>query len=386
MRPMNCAAVVVAAVLGCAAVARGGDLIQKRDGSFTPSIKGESPSAADYEASTWQVLDATIDEIRTTLTAGGKAVPQTLKASDSADIWLEPRDYPSQWKEASDLSAAGNNKRAADLYRAIGAAAQVHPVVRQKALLFAARAVWNSGDTVGADAAYDALLKTFPTSYYTRSVWKDRWQMWMDGGNEEKAKAAIDQLLKLPGVTEADQLEARLALNTIAFRKAVAAKDVPGIQKALDEYKAIAQLTQGKKEMASVSALARIGQANCLLALGKTGEARAIFEDLAERGTENAVLAAAWNGLGECWYKDNNPKGWAEARRCFLRTSLMYDEGTPGDVVAKALYFAGDCFFRLQDSEAWRDNAKKELQSCISRFPKSPWADQSRKLWNSIPK
>jgi hypothetical protein len=64
----------------------------------------------------------------------------------------------------------------------------------------------------------------------------------------------------------------------------------------------------------------------------------------------------------------------------------MYDDGAPGDIVAKALFYAGDCFFRLQEGDDWKVRAKRELQTCISRFPKSPWADQARRLWQSIPK
>lgn len=386
MRSVNSAAVAAAVLLACAQAALAGDFVQRKDGSYTPAIKGDSPDPTDFDASTWQVVDASIDEISYTIQVNGKAMAQKLKAADVMEVVLDPRKYPQpHWKDAASLDQSGDHVNAAAKFRAIGMAKQVHPVVRQKALLNAARSLAAIGDAksvAAADAAYDELLKEFPTTFYSRALGRDRWQMWMDAGNEEKAKAAIDWLLKLPGVTEADTLEARFALNTIALRRCVAAKDQGGIQKCLDEYKAIAAGAAGK----SVKNLALIGQGNCLLELGKTTDARVIFEDISENGSGNSLLAAAFNGLGECWYRQGDVKGFIEARRCFLRTVLLYSDGTAGELVARALYCAGDCFLRVQDGgDAWKDRARENLHSCYSRFPNSPWADRARKLYPSVP-
>jgi tetratricopeptide (TPR) repeat protein len=390
MRTKNRVVVAVACLLGCCASAVAGDLIQRKDGSFMPPLKGggSTPTSSDFEASNYQVIDATIDEVLVHQVIAGKNQKLNMKSADVLEIWLEQRDYPPEWKQAVELANAGNNKDAAKIFRAIAETKQIpiHPVVRQKAWLFCARSLRNQGLVNDADAAYESLLKAFPTTFYTRSLWGDRWQMWMDAGNEEKALAAIDQLLKLPGVTDADKLEAEFARITIALRKAVAAKDTGAIQKCLDGYKTIANDTQGRPDLASVNNLAKIGQGNCFLELNNVAGAKGIFEDLSQRGTSNAVLAAAWSGLGETWFKDNNVKGFKEAQRCFLRASLLYDEGAPGEVVAKALYYAGECFYRLQEGEDWKLRARKELAACYNRFPNSPWAAQARKLWQAIPK
>jgi hypothetical protein len=384
------AAVAVALLVACSQAALAGDFLQRKDGTFTPAIKGDIPEPADYEASTWQVRDANIDEIPYTMLVNGKAVAQTFKSADVMEIWPEPKKFPQPvWKDANSMDQIGDHVHASEKFRSIGMSKQVHPVVRQKAFLCAGRSLAAIGDAksvAAADAVYEELLKEFPTSFYSRALGRERWQMWMDAGNEEKAKAAIDWLLKLPGVTDSDKLEARFALNTIALRKCVVAKDTAGIQKCLDEYKAIASETTGKKDLAIVNALARIGQGNCLLELSKATDARVIFEDISEHGTGNPVLAAAFNGLGECWFRQNDVKGYIEARRCFLRTVLLYSDGTPGDMVARALYYAGECFFRIQDNgDTWKDRARENLKSCYSRFPSSPWADRAKKLYLSIP-
>ncbi len=394
MRSTRSVAAVAVALLACSASAVAGDYIQRKDGSFSPAFKGSTarPEAAtDFDGSDWQVLDADIGSILYAITVGGKKQTQKMAAAEVTEIYLEPKDYPALWREADAAFKAGDWANAAAKFRAIGdeKGEKSHPVVRQQALLRAARAAGGPGDrkaVAAADAAYDYLLKSFPQTFYTRSVWKDRWIMFIDANLEDKAKEAIDQLLKLPGVTDSDRLEARFASTTINLRKAVAAKDASGIQKCLDEFKALSGETSGKKDLASVNALARIGMGNCMLELGNAGEAKGIFDEMTQReGFDNAVNAAAFNGLGECWFRQNDPKdnkGLLEARRCFLRTQMLYADGASSDVVAKAIYYTGECFYRLGDAV----RARAELSSCIARFPSSPWAEKANKLRINIPK
>jgi hypothetical protein len=374
---------VVAAVLAGSASAFAGDYIQRKDGSFSPAFKGTRPETqADFDLSDWQVLDADLTSILYTIPVGGKAQTQKMAASEVMDIHLEPRDFPQLWREAAAALQTGDWNNAGAKFRTIGddKTGKINPIVRQQALLRAARAAAGPGDkkaVAAADLAYEHLLKTFPNTFYTRAVWKDRWVMFIDASMEDKAKEAIDQLLKLAGVTDADKLEARFASTTINLRKATAAKDTAGVQKAHDEYKALAADTAGKKELSSVNALASMGMGTCLLELGNAGQAKGIFAEMCQREEfDSSVMAAAFNGLGECWYRENNPKGYTEALRCFLRTQLLYADGAPADTVAKAICYTGECFSRLGDST----RARQELSSCMQRFPNSPWADRASKL------
>jgi len=379
----NRSAVVAAALLlaASASTALAGDIVQKKDGSFQPAAKSQPPSAQDYEGSSWSVLDADINQIKYQISLNGKMILQTLPAGDVAEIWLAAERYPAQWKDASEALAAGDYANAQGLFRAIGESKQVHPVVRQKALLNAARAVVAADGGTKVNEAYDFLLtKAFPNTFYARSAWKDRANYWMDRGDESQALDALKKLLQLPGVSEGDKLEARLLQNTVSCRKAVAAKDKAAIQKCHDEYKAIASDTSGRKEMVDVNRMARLGMASTLLDLGNAKDAKGLFQEIAETASDNAVLAAAYNGLGECWYRQNNAEGWAEARLCFLRTVTLYAEGSSPDHVAKALYYAGDCFYRLQDGDDWATGAKQELDDCVRRFKNSPWAQKARTL------
>jgi outer membrane protein assembly factor BamD (BamD/ComL family) len=378
--------VVPAVLLACAAAARAGDILQRKDGSFLPPLKsgGETPQPADFDASPYQVVDADIDDIKCQMAMGkDKTVLQNQKATDFVEIHLEPKDIPPTWREAVDAMASGDYKGAIARFRAIAEEKRNNAVIRQKALLYAARAVAATGSTGEADAAYETLFKNFPKSFYTLAAWKDRSQMWMDAGDMAKAKAAAEQILKVPGASEGDRLEAQFLLTTVNFRIAASAnpRDTAGIQKALNEYKAIDQQTARNKEQATVNALSRVGQANCLLELGQAGEAKGLFQEISDRATDKAVCAAAFNGLGECWYRENN---FAEARRCFLRTVTLYAEGTAADQIAKALYYAGDCFNRLQDLEDWRDGARRELAECVRRFPTSPWADKAKRVLQGL--
>ena len=367
-------------LLGGASSALAGDYVQKKDGSFQPPLKSQTPSAQDYEASSWNILDANLNQVSYQLTLNNRPINQKMNAAEVSDIWLAPERYPPRWKDASDALAGGDYGKAYDLFKSIGDDKQVHAVVRQKALLSSARALVaaDGGDRV--NQAYDYLLKSFPETFYARSAWKDRASYWMDKGDETQALDALKKLLQLPGVSDSDKLEARLLQNTVAAKKAAASKDAAALQKCLDEYKAIGSDTNGKPDLVDVNRMARLGMGSTLLEIGNAKEAKGLFQEISESAQENGILAAAFNGLGECWYRQGNPEGFAEARLCFLRTVTMYSEGSSPDHVAKALYYAGDCFYRLQDSDDWAANAKRELDDCQRRFPKSAWATKARTL------
>jgi len=375
--------VAAAAVLAAGSAAIAGDILQKKDGSFSPAIKGTEAVQADYDASNTQVVDANVNEVKILITVGGKQMAQTQPSSGVIEIHMEPRDFPGHWKPAVEAYKAGDYRTAAATFKDIGTDDKVNAVVRQKALLFAARSVREGGTPAQAEAAYAELLKAFPQSFYTSKAYKDQSQMWMDAGDGAKARSYAEALLKLPGVSESDQLEARFLQNTVNLREAATKKDAAGIQKALEAYKALAQETAGKKDSAGVNQLARIGMGNCLLEQGNPAEAKGIFSEISERANEDAVTAAAFNGLGDCWFREGN---FAESRRCFLRTATIYAEGTPGDQVARALYHSGVCFSKLQDSEDWKDRARRELNECIRRFPKSSWAELAKRALQSIGK
>ena len=380
LRPIVACAIVLSA---CAAEALGGDIFQRPDGTFTPAIKGSSPTQADHDASTYQVANADTEKVTYAMKVGDKQVSQSEPSTRIADIVLEPRKYPPEWKQCMQAFEGGDYKNAYAGFSEIGAAEKLNPVVRQKALLYAARAAREGGKAEEAEKAYEALLKAFPNSFYSAAALKEQSQMYMDAGVEDKARKFAALLLKLPGVSDADKLQARFLQVTVDFRNAAAKKDQAGIQKALNDYKALATETAGKKDFTAVNQLARIGQGNCLLELGNAAEAKGIFQEISDRALEKPVCASAFNGLGDCFFREGN---FVEARRCFLRTATIYTEGTPGDQVARALYHAGQCFVKLQDSPDWKDRARQELSDCKRRFPKSSWADLADRALRSLPK
>lgn len=380
LRSIVACAIVLSA---CAAEALGGDIFQRPDGTFTPAIKGSSPTQADHDASTYQVANADTEKVTYAMKVGDKQVSQSEPATRIAEIILEPRKYPPEWKQCMQAFEGGDYKNAYAGFSEIGAAEKINPVVRQKALLYAARAAREGGKAEEAEKAYEALLKAFPNSFYSAAALKEQSQMYMDAGIEDKARKFADLLLKLPGVSDADKLQARFLQVTVDFRNAAAKKDKAGIEKALKDYKDLATETAGKKDFTAVNQLARIGQGNCLLELGNAAEAKGIFQEISARALEKPVCASAFNGLGDCFYREGN---YVEARLCFLRTSMIYTEGTPGDQVARALYHAGQCFVKLQDSPDWKDRARNELSDCKRRFPKSSWADLADRALRSLPK
>ncbi|HEU4394901.1 MAG TPA: tetratricopeptide repeat protein [Planctomycetota bacterium] len=386
MRYLRSIVACAVALSACTAAAFGGDIFRRPDGTFTPAIKGSSPSQADHDASTYQVANADTEKVTYAIKVGDRLVTQSEPSTRIAEIILEPRKYPPEWKQCLQAFEGGDYKNAYAGFSEIGAAEKVNPVVRQKALLNAARAAREGGKADEAEKAYGALLKAFPNSFYSAAALQEQSQMYMDAGVEDKARKFAEALLKLPGVSDGDKLQARFLQVTVDFRNAVAKKDQAGIQKALDAYKALATETAGKKDFMAVNQLARIGQGNCLLELGTpagASEAKGIFQEIADRAQDKPVCASAFNGLGDCLFREGN---FAEARRCFLRTATIYTEGTPGDQVARALYYAGECFSKLQDSPDWKDRAKQEFSECVRRFPKSAWAEKADRGRRALPK
>ncbi|MHC4821959.1 MAG: tetratricopeptide repeat protein, partial [Planctomycetota bacterium] len=280
----------------------------------------------------------------------------------------------------------GDAKMAARTYRAIGDHKKVHPVLRQKALIRYARAAAAVGLSEGV-GAYNYVLKAFPKCFYAKTALKELVRVYVAAGNDKAALETIDRMLKLPGVTASDKLEADVLRTSLRYGKAARAKDTSELRRILDEYKRIAGSTAGKPDLHDAHVEALLGQGNCLLHLKEIKQARSIFQPLTtDDGASDSVLAGAFNGLGECWFTQNNREGWLEARRCFLRTSIMYKDGTPSDELARALVFTGECFVKLQDTEDWNTRARNELNECRRRFPNSAWTKRAESVLRGMPK
>jgi hypothetical protein len=374
----NRIAAAVAAVLASAAPALAGDVIQRTSGQTIPPTKSTPPSPQEIAASGFEVLAA--DASSVSYTMPGTKQPQRLAASDVAEIYLDQKKYPPQWREGEQALASGNYVKAAADFRAVGESATAHVLIRQRAWLKHLLAIREAGSPAQIHASMEAAEKAFPNSFYQRSLLREYAVGLREAGDEAGAAAAADRLEKLPGVPESDRTWTRLLRLSVGYRKAVNDNDPAALRKSLEEAAAVVAAAGSKPDMAEVALQARLMQANCMLALKDTKNARAIFEDISERATAAPVLAEAFNGLGECLVAEGGKENVDKARFHFLRVSTMYTEGTPGEELARALVRTADCFYRLQDTPEWPQRVMKEARELVNRFPKSRYRDEANSL------
>ncbi len=354
-----------------------GDILERKDGKFLPAIKGDRPGEQDFKDSTHAVKDATADVV--TYTFGEIKALQSMPAGEIAEIHLRASVRGTVFRGAEKDMAQGNYADAAETFQKVGADPRAHPVVRQRALFNVALCRMNGGDAKGAVEAVEALLSTYSRSFYLKRALLLKVQANLESGDEAEGKKGIEQLLALPGLGESDRLDVTLARINIDFNRAANATPVDRatVSKCREEYDRIVQQTAGKAEFSAVSNGAQIGSANCLLRLGEADKARAVFQRIAyDSKADEGLLARAFNGLGECFYGQNNPEALREARRCFLRVRILYQDAATPNEVAKALYYAGQCFKDLGDlpPAALKDAIRREWGECVQRFPKSIWA------------
>ena len=123
---------------------------------------------------------------------------------------------------------------------------------------------------------------------------------------------------------------------------------------------------------------ARSGAGGALLAQGQVASARSFFQQLAsDGGDDQAIAAAAGNGLAEADFRDNKLK---DAQLGFARIAVT--GASVPDQHAKALYFMGLCASAL-DLKGLEKNGRQKARDYYNevqeRYPESHWARLSQK-------
>jgi tetratricopeptide (TPR) repeat protein len=112
-------------------------------------------------------------------------------------------------------------------------------------------------------------------------------------------------------------------------------------------------------------------QGKCLSELADLDKAKALFDSVIKKNDETRaatkeVMAAAYNGLGEYYYKKEGDK--KKALYAHLRVIVVYSVSS--DEYAKALSLAAKCF----DELGQKDRAERLRKELKERCPDSPWA------------
>jgi tetratricopeptide (TPR) repeat protein len=125
---------------------------------------------------------------------------------------------------------------------------------------------------------------------------------------------------------------------------------------------------------------ARLGQARCYVATSKPTEAEALYKKVTTEDAPNAVLAGAWNGLGDLWKKPGFEKKDAnllnDALYAYLRGVVQYGP-LPGESTheyERAMAGAAQCFTYLSGIEQAKD--KKDLYAQYARVRRDQLAKE----------
>jgi tetratricopeptide (TPR) repeat protein len=304
-----------------------------------------------------------------------------IKAGQEETVpWSQVKniEYGSLPELAMALASFRNSKwdEALTAFEEILADKKVKPIAQQAALYHVAAVLQKQGKADEAIDAYKRLFDAFPKGRYLRQGGEAIANLYVSKGDFSNAGGALDKL----GAGAADIADFKPQLALLKGR--VLEMDGKRTAAAREAYDAA---EKGAGSNTTLLQEAQLGKARCLLTEGKVAEAEPIFRKLTLEKAANSVLAGAWNGLGEIYYKDGASKMSVErlndAVICYTRGWAVYAP-IPGESTAeyeRALYGTARCFKGLSEVDKVADRKKMNLD----RFNRNK--DQlSREFPNSV--
>lgn len=239
------------------------------------------------------------------------------------------------------------------------------------------------GDLQGVVEAADRLLRYAPRARQVPGAYLAKAQAQAALGKSDQAQRTLTEFqnkIDAEGLSERWRLECRLGLiQTDSSLSGAERRD------RLQDL-----VSEAGKEFPTVANRARVAVGESWLAGDSPDydKARAVFEEiLADPKADDATLAGAYVGLGDCIFqgaaakverKQDATADLKAALMSYLRVVVLY----PGQTRyrPKALYFAGRCYDLLRDSDSTALARARELFRAILReYPESPWASEASK-------
>ena len=368
--------VLVLAIIASPVLA--GDCILLKSGKYHqpgPQNGNRPPNRNDFDTSIYVVQSENYDKLIYSMKIkGGKAAKQTMDISkvDTVHYWPKPTAYTA----AANLMNSGDYAGAIARFLAVAKDRSQRSWARTYALMNIALMYEDDGNLDGAIQAWEKLAKDFSRSRYVPKAFIQVGLAQLSKGDAEAAKRSFERLGRLSGLPEGQKIMAKYYMILIKEKQGAAAKNQSLLRQALSEYKALLGKTEGDTELAEVAILCRLGIGTCQLLLGQYDQALAFFQKIADAAKDPAVLAGAFIGLGDCYFKKNQ---WKDALLAFLRVEILYDRNP--EMTAQALYKSGKCFQFMLGDGIGEDNkirAKTQYGKCASKFPGSSWGRLSK--------
>jgi len=236
------------------------------------------------------------------------------------------------------------------------------------------------GDFAGVIKAADQLVEKVPDSRHVPSALLDKAQAQVRQDKAPAAKTTLDALrdmISTKGLSKRWSLELELAEIQID----------PALKGQAKRDRLIEVGGQAGNAYPTVRNRARVVEGETYLEGSKPdfASAKGIFEKIvADPKADNATLAAAYTGLGDCLFNTAAEKLKAgqdanddllEALLSYMRVVVNYEDQPA--YASKSMFFAGRVFDYLGDDIS-KSNARRLYTTVIQNYPQTNWAAEAR--------
>ena len=346
-----------------------------------PSDGNRPPTREDFDSSLYVVNSENYDKLHFSMKIkGGKAAKQSMDISRVETVHYWPK--PPAFTAAANLMGAGDYPAAIAKFQAVAKDRSQRSWARTYALMNIALMYEVDGNWSGSIQAWEKLAKDFPKSRYVPKAYIQVGMVHLNNGDAEAAKRSFARLGRLAGLPQGQKIMAQYYMILIKEKQGEASGNQSLLRQALSEYKALLGKTESDTELGEVAIRCRLGIGTCLRLLGQYDEALAFFQKIADTAKDQAVLAGAFNGLGDCYFKKTK---WKDALLAFLRVEILYDRSP--EQTAHALFFSGKCFEFMHGATIGEDSklrAKQQYARCAARFPGTKLAQDAEEASAAI--
>jgi len=318
-------------------------------------------------------------DVTTYVLPGGMKVVQKMDSKKIARVEYESK--PLDW-DAAESARMQNffNDALAKYDRCSRMNPNDYPWIRQYALFGIAetyRAWADAGDTVkykNAIAAYQGLLQGIPKTIHRFGCLIGIGNCYLAMGKFGEAETFFTQVIKAnhaPSYT----IRAKIGSAMILEKREKFREARSKFREIYNEARSLAVSDPSAKNIPN-RALVREGA--CLVGLRKFDEALGFFQDLIKKAETDAVLAGAYNGLGDCYRAKRRIE---DAMWAYLKVAIVWEHVT--SEAPKAFYYASlsmrDMATKMGEDQArtWIRRSKNLKGELRAKFRGSPYAQKN---------
>lgn len=305
-------------------------------------------------------------------------------ALNKVERW-EYGDRPKFFADAEDKMKDGDLATAEALFAKAANAGSTseRKWMRPDSLFHRAECLRLMGRIGDAADAYKTLLKEYPEWWAFPRANIGLGRCYLVQAQYDKALTCFDAVAGNAEFTERDRMDAESGKARVLEARGK-------YQEARDAYEALERKAESRE--AETAAMAKVRKWLCAVQLANAAKSGDAFEDArrslqgivedTKLAEQRSVLAAAWVGIGECYYYRPKPDK-KEALLAFLRVPVIYDDQL--DEMPKALFHAAAAYAQIADGEGSPEavkEAKKRAGSLWTTLTKdfggSFWAKKQK--------